>query len=382
MKRSGSLIVPGLLAVAWCLGIAALAMGQPSTALSRKSPDAAEIQSRARASGLIRVIVEYRDPAGPARAALGTSAENIPAAVAENRAAQDAILSDRVGPPATALAGRGLTRMDLTPAFAFDATVAELEALADDDRVVTIVLDRLADALLNDAVPLLGMPNAYAAGATGEGWAVAVMDTGVETSHTFLAGKTVAEACFSTTTGTLGSGGSVSVCPGGASSSTAPGSGGPCNIDWEPCDHGTHVAGIAAGLNSAWQSGQPLNGVARNARLIALQVFSQQSGADRTDNGLSSPCVRAWASDVIRGFDHVYAIRNSLPDGTRVAAVNVSLGLGLFSPPNCDGLGLSRAVNWLRAAGIAVAAGAGNAGSRSQIAWPACVSSARRARPT
>jgi serine protease len=376
MKRSRSLAVSSLLAAAWCLGLAALAMGQPSTALSRKSPDSAEIQSRAQASGLIRVIVQYRPPAGPARAALGTSAESIPAIAAENHAAQDAILSDRVGPPATALAGRGLTRMDLTPAFAFEATVAELDALAEDDRVVTIVVDRLADALLNQAVPLIGMANAYAAGATGAGWVVAVMDTGVETSHTFLTGKTIAEACFSTTTGTLGSGGSVSVCPGGASSSTAPGSGAACNIEWEPCEHGTHAAGIAVGLNSAWQSGQPLNGVARNARLIALQVFSQMSGADCADNGLSSPCVRAWASDIIRAFDHVYAIRNGLSDGTRVAAVSVSIGLGLFSPPHCDGLGLSRAINWLRDAGIATIAGAGNAGSRSQIVWPACASSA------
>ena len=78
MKRSRSLAVSSLLAVAWCLGLAALAMGQPSLALSRKSPDATEIQSRAQTSGLIRVIVQYRVPAGPARAALGTSAENLP----------------------------------------------------------------------------------------------------------------------------------------------------------------------------------------------------------------------------------------------------------------------------------------------------------------
>src|SRR5262249_6931244 len=146
---------------------------------------------------------------------------------------------------------RGLTRMSISPAFAINASAAEIEALANDDRVVTIELDQLGRPQLIQSVPLIGMTTAYTSGATGAGWAVAVFDTGVELAHTFItASKLVAEACFSTTQGTLGSGGSASICPGGADHSTAAGSGTNCNIAWSGCEHGTHVAGIAIGLNS------------------------------------------------------------------------------------------------------------------------------------
>ncbi|MFD0396063.1 S8 family serine peptidase [Streptomyces nogalater] len=40
------------------------------------------------------------------------------------------------------------------------------------------------------------------------------------------------------------------------------------------CDHGTHVAGIAAG-NGTGLTGAPKNGVAPGADIVAIQVFSQ-----------------------------------------------------------------------------------------------------------
>ena len=240
------------------------ATAQVSEALAKKSPDASEIQILAQQTGFVRVIVQYSVPAGGARAHVGTANENMAAIIQENHDAQTAILVDRIGDPATLTGpGRALTRMDVTPAFAINATAAEIDALANDSRVVTIELDRIGDPHLIQSVPLIGMANAYASGGTGQGWAVAVMDTGVETNHTFLAGKTIAEACFSTTTGVLGSGGSVSLCPGGASSSTASGAGANWNIGWDGCEHGTHVAGISVGLNSQLQSGQPPNGSPR-----------------------------------------------------------------------------------------------------------------------
>src|SRR5262249_36692743 len=151
---------------------------------------------------------------------------SISAIVAENHAAQDAIVTSHIGEPSQ-LSGpnRAFSRFDVTPGFAINATAAEIDALANDARVVSIEIDRLGAPQLIQSVPLIGMNAAYNAGATGAGQAVAVMDTGVETSHTFLAGQTIAEACFSTTQGTLGTvNGSASLCPGGASSSTAPGS--------------------------------------------------------------------------------------------------------------------------------------------------------------
>ncbi len=61
-----------------------------------------------------------------------------------------------------------------------------------------------------------------------------------------------------------------------SSGSTAPGSGLPCSDTTAGCWHGTHVAGIVAGNNGP--ASAP-SGVARDAGLIAIQVFSQFSGS-------------------------------------------------------------------------------------------------------
>ena len=56
---------------------------------------------------------------------------------------QAAIISDHFGPH-DALTGpdRALRRLEATPAFAINASGAEIEALARDDRVLDIALDQ------------------------------------------------------------------------------------------------------------------------------------------------------------------------------------------------------------------------------------------------
>jgi len=49
------------------------------------------------------------------------------------------------------------------------------------------------------------------------------------------------------------------------------------------CDHGTHVAGIAAGKSASF------SGVAKDANLIAMQVFSR-----------TGTSIGAYSSDVVR----------------------------------------------------------------------------------
>ena len=125
------------------------------------------------------------------------------------------------------------------------------------------------------------MTAAYTLGATGAGQAVAVLDTGVKSNHEFLAGKVVAEACFSNAGG---AGGQVSLCPNGAQSKPAQGAANAetvacINGTENLCLHGTHVAGIAAGLNTNQQGGEPPNGVAKNAKIFAIQIFTRFNGA-------------------------------------------------------------------------------------------------------
>lgn len=238
---------------------------------------------------------------------------------------------------------------------------AELDALAADPDVLSIEPDVLAPPSLAESTTLIGAKTAWASGYTGEGWAVAVLDTGVMKTHAHLAGKVIAEACYSTTDA---SNGSSSLCPGGVSSTTASGAAANCSIGG--CDHGTHVAAIAASSNATH------GGVAKGASVIAVQVFSQFSS--QTLCGSSSPCVLAYSSDWIEGLERVLAMAQS---GTKIAAVNLSLGGGMNTSA-CDANypAIKTAIDNLAAAGIATVVAAGNDGYTNAVGFPGCISSA------
>jgi subtilisin family serine protease len=112
-------------------------------------------------------------------------------------------------------------------------------------------------------------------GYAGAGTSVAILDTGVLKTHPFLAGRVIAEACFSTTDSGYGS---TSLCPGGATSVIAPNSAMPCPVTVRSCNHGTHVAGIVAG-NRLTINGVDISGVAPDAKLISIQIYSRFPGA-------------------------------------------------------------------------------------------------------
>jgi subtilisin family serine protease len=286
------------------------------------------------------------------------------------RPRRNAIIATHFGSATNPRAGqdfdRELTRFAITPGFAVTVSSAELDALAADPRVQYINYNRMVPPTLDQSVPLIGMPNAYGLGATGAGQAVVVLDTGVKSNHEFLTGKVIAEACFSNNNVAGGN----TLCPNGRQGSQiGTGAANPdianCTIgSTNICDHGTHVAGIAAGFNTNRQSGGPANGVAKNGNIWAIQIFTR-SGSD----------VGAFFSDIIHGLDHVFANMNSLPGGIKVASTNMSLGGGLFSS-TCDSSVVKPSIDNLRNAGMLSAIAAGNDGSTSQISEPGCISTA------
>ena len=76
------------------------------------------------------------------------------------------------------------------------------------------------------------------------------------------------------------------------------------NMGANLCDHGPHVAGIAAGT-AAGVDGRPGNGVAPGADIIAIQVFTRfnTTGDDGCGAG-PAPCVHLRA-DSLLALQHV-----------------------------------------------------------------------------
>jgi len=359
------------------LALVPAASAQTSDDLAQKASNAAELTSVANQRGHVRVIVEFAGP--PEARQLTPDPARIASAKAQIASMQDAIIEARFG-SANPTSGqgfrRGLLRFDITPHFAVNVNSLELESLAADPRVVHIELDRLHAPVLLQSVPLIGMTNAYTAGATGNGQAVAIIDTGVQSNHEFLAGKVIMEACFSNAGG---GGGNVTLCPNGQSSQTGAGAANATtpqciNGSTTLCFHGTHVAGIAAGNNTNPGGGKPANGVAKDAKIVAVQVFTRfNSAADCSP--AAAPCVLAFTSDMLSALNWVFQNGLQPAVGVSLASANMSIGGGLFAS-SCDTSSLKTPIDNLKAAGVATAIAAGNNGSTNQVSSPGCISTA------
>ncbi|MEY4167090.1 MAG: hypothetical protein RIR52_914, partial [Acidobacteriota bacterium] len=238
-----------------------------------------------------------------------------------------------------------------------------LEVLRDSQFALDIQEDSVSFPSVTGSVPLVGADKAWEGGLTGRGQTIAFLDTGVDKSHPFLADKVVAEACFSSYNPTLGT---TSLCPGGQKRSVEPNSGQPCEFGYAGCDHGTHVAGIAAG------SSKQINGVAKGAQVISVQVFSLLESEYGCGEG-ASPCLVSFASDQLAGLEFVFEQRSKQP----IAAVNLSFGSGKYAGTCDDSEPAYRAaIDLLRSVNIATIAAAGNGGYTDGLAAPACISAA------
>ncbi len=254
-------------------------------------------------------------------------------------------------------------QFEYIPFVAFETDAATLKQMKNDPQILSIEEDELSFPTLAESTALIGAPAAWSSGFSGAGQTIAILDTGVDKSHPFLAGKVVSEACYSTnsTANSL-----TSVCPGGVAQSIAVDSGVPCSSG-DGCDHGTHVAGIAAGR------GTNFSGVAKDANIIAVQVFTKNESA--TSCGANpSPCTTSVVSDQIKGLERIYTLSSTM----KIAAVNMSLGGTTQYFSNCDVQQSSRKamIDNLRSVNIATVISSGNSSYTDSIGAPACISSA------
>ncbi len=181
-----------------------------------------------------------------------------------------------------------------------------------------------------NTVQALPAHNAYRA--LGQGITWAVLDSGIYGAHPHFAGGTIAAQHDCTRPGPLeGKGG------------TAP----------DEHGHGTHVAGIIAGLHTGkpakdGERERVFSGIAPQARIVAYKVLDRHgSGKD------------AW---IIKALDHI-AETNELAGEIVLHGVNLSLG-GSFDPSSyaCGHSPLCRELRRLWRQGVVVVTAAGNEG--------------------
>jgi subtilisin family serine protease len=345
-----------------CLLVALAVLGLeaqvPRRADSLISP---ALATRVAAGETVPVIAGLRSPAIPEGDLSGAAAIALQRGVVRAALAAAVQRAEGAGIPV----GQRLNNLPFFTARVDAARLAKLAAMPD---ILSIQEDTPEHVMLTQSVPLVGAPAAWAAGSTGLGWTVAVLDTGVDTTHPFLAGKVTSEACFSNAGG---AGGGTSLCPNGASTATGTGTGVNCDPVIAGCEHGTHVAGIIAG------SGGPggMSGVAPGAAIAAIQVFTRGDDATLCGTDRPAPCIVSFPSDQAAALDHVLDLAG--PNNVnQIAAVNLSLGGGRFTDwMGCIALNPSRAagIASLRSIGVAAVGATGNDGYTTAIAAPACL---------
>ncbi|MCR6689670.1 S8 family serine peptidase [Cellulomonas sp.] len=330
----------------------------PSVAPLPSAPDAdavAAVRARIARDGEARVTVTA---AGSLRRDLGRTAASL--------SAQHELTDQAQAGLGATLRGTGarLEGLDpLLPAGVWTITREGLDALLADARVGSVSLDGHAEADLasstgvidSDLLNAAGMLGNDFDGATGGAYQVAVIDSGVDGGHAAFTGRIVSQACYVTD----------SSCPGGTNASTAVGSGEECTHSTD-CDHGTHVASIAAG--QSFTGGH--EGVARGAGIVAVKVAQDNPSSARWT---------AQFSSINNALARVWTLKTST--NPKIVSVNLSIGTDtVFAPGDAACAAVSPTTNtWfslLQGQGVAVVVAAGNNGSSTGMSFPGCLTTA------
>ncbi|MEV6239144.1 S8 family peptidase [Lentzea sp. NPDC051838] len=208
--------------------------------------------------------------------------------------------------PAGTLSAQSGIQLRSINGVAFDAAKTPLVGGLSTSGARKIWLDAKRQASLDRSVPQINAPAAYAAGYTGKGTTVAVLDTGVDNTHPDLKDREIGSRNFT---------------------------GSP--DDGDHYGHGTHVASIIAGTGA--KSGGKYHGVAPDASILDVKVLG--------DNGSGQD------SGIIAGMEW------AVEQGAQV----VNMSLGGYDTPEIEPL--EEAVNRLSSEkGTLFVIAAGNSG--------------------
>ena len=251
---------------------------------------------------------------------------------------------------------RKLPRLGMT---VWEVDSSELDALIDSGLIESIVEDIAEPPSLVQSIEQVGANLAHNNGFTAVGQAVAILDTGVEFWHPFYADRLVEEACFSSDSDV-----STTLCPNGLETEIGVNAANDCSATGiGSCDHGTHVAGIAAGIDST------RSGVAPGADIVAVQVFSLFSASYASCNG--APCILSYTSDQLAALEWV--LNDAITPN--IAAINMSIGGGEYTSP-CSSDTRAGTIAALRNVGIATVISSGNDSYSDAVSAPGCIDEA------
>jgi subtilisin family serine protease len=262
-------------------------------------------------------------------------------------------------------------KFELIPALALTANKSQIEDLLRSSQVAAVYEDQILYRQLKSTGPIIGTPRAHRMNATGKGQVIAVLDGGFDPEHPFYADRVVEEACFSA--------GpdrnkkyqiTMSNCPNGQAVDIGPGASG-IDTSFEPGgdEHGTHVAGIAAGR------GRDFSGVAPEAGMILVNVFIRKHRLfcdNPMDNGQKWGCTTTRTSYMISALEWIYRQRKRY----NIAAINISLGGGRANTPCDDGDPNALIYKLFRLENIPIIVASGNESHKGSISSPACYSGA------
>ncbi len=228
-----------------------------------------------------------------------------------------------------------------TSAFAATVNAEGLKELLSQPDVLSISEDIPLKAHTSQGLSLMNsLPsrNIY----DGSGIAIAIVDTGIDSSHPGLGGS-----------GTFPN----SKVIGGYDFGDNDADPRPDLDSGEA--HGTACAGIAAGDIDA--TGDYIGGVAPGAKLYSLKITEGDGGT-------------AYASSLIAAWEWCLTHQYDDPDNP-ILIISTSFGGGrYFSACDDEVPGLSQTVSNAVSAGISIFVSSGNEGYCDSLAWPACVS--------